>query len=172
MTRDEKITNNLPLVTFAIKKLGLTYMFDDVFDVGVIGLIKAVDSFNEDRKIKFSTYGYFCIRNEILMSIRKNKIQVLSLETPAKDNLTLMDTIKDDLDVEGDIVTKTLLEEIREKIDILSEKERICLVSYYGIFGNEKQNMMDIASKLKISQSYVSRIVQRSIKKLREVILK
>ena len=164
MTRDEIILNNRGIVGYVIKKMGLINQFDELFDLGLIGLIKAADTWDKS-KCTFMTYAYACVRNEIGMYMRKQKYQTISLETPITDNLKLEDTIKDDYNFEEEIIENDLIVRIKKEIINLNSKEQECLIRYFGLFGFKKQTMMNIAKHLNISQSYVTRIIQKAIKK-------
>lgn len=162
MTRDEMILNNQGLIGYTIKKLNLIKMYDEIYDLGLIGLIKAVDNWDK-HKGTFATYGYVCIRNEILYYMRKQKIQTISLETPITNNLNLEDLIKDDYDFEDDIIKNDLLMRIKNNLDTLKQKEKECIIRYYF----KKQTMTNISNELNISQPQVTRLIQSAIKKLK-----
>lgn len=171
------IEHNLRLVAHIIKKYyGRQNDQDDLVSVGTIGLIKAIDTFRPDRNIKLSSYASRCIENEILMYFRaaKKRAQDVSLnETIDTDKdgnpLTLMDImavddhILDDLDIK--LNTQKLGKYIREA---LTEREQLIIILRYGLNGKKPQTQKEIAKRLGISRSYVSRIETKALKQLRK----
>lgn len=171
MDREEKILNNQGLIGYTINKLGLRSLYYELVDVGQIGLIKAVDTFEETKNSSFGSYAYICIRNEVLMEMRKQRLTV-SLEEPIADNLKREDTIKDDYDFVEDILKNDLLNQIYNNLYILTNVEREALIRYYGMFGTEKQRQVDIAKALNMSQANFSRIIKRAVNKLKRKLVK
>ncbi len=171
------IEHNLRLVAHIIKKYyGRQNDQDDLVSVGTIGLIKAIDTFRPDRNIKLSSYASRCIENEILMYFRaaKKRAQDVSLnETIDTDKdgnpLTLMDImavddhILDDLDIK--LNTQKLGKYIKEA---LTEREQLIIILRYGLNGKKPQTQKEIAKRLGISRSYVSRIETKALKQLRK----
>ena len=171
------IEHNLRLVAHIIKKYyGKQNEQDDLVSVGTIGLIKAIDTFRPDRNIKLSSYASRCIENEILMYFRaaKKRAQDVSLnETIDTDKdgnpLTLMDImavddhILDNLDIK--LNTQKLGKYIREA---LTEREQLIIILRYGLNGKKPQTQKEIAKRLGISRSYVSRIETKALKQLRK----
>ena len=151
------------------------YALEDLVSVGSIGLIKAARTFKAERDVLFSTYAGRCITNEILMYLRKNRKHqnVVSLDAPAKgrdENSTA--TVADLLGVQDEGI-ESGLEKIEEKRSLLDAVTRLCpqnraLISMrYGLCGQEQLRQSDIAARLGISQSYVSRIEKQTIRHLR-----
>lgn len=178
--KNKLIEHNLRLVAHIIKKYySKGYEQDDLISVGTIGLIKGINTFNPDKNVKLATYVSRCIDNEILMYMRSAKKQSLdiSLSEPIdsdKDGnpLTLVDVIADDINIEENIETKMDIENLRKAIDCLDSREREIIEYRYGLFGKEELPQREIAKKLKISRSYVSRIEKRALEKLYEEIIK
>lgn len=151
------------------------YALEDLVSVGSIGLIKAARTFRAERDVLFSTYAGRCITNEILMYLRKNRKHqnVISLDAPVKghdeDSTT---TVADLLGVQDEGI-ESGLERIDEKKSLLDAVTRLCpqnraLISMrYGLCGQEQMRQSDVAAKLGISQSYVSRIEKQTIRSLR-----
>ncbi len=173
--RAKLIEHNLRLVAHIAKKYENTKEDkDDILSIGILGLIKAVDSFNFDSENKLATYAARCIENEILMSIRanKNKRNYVYLESPIGfdkegNQIELMDLIKDDKPEMLD----TMLEEWQVKnlyqaLNSLSERELDIINRRYGINMSKCQTQKEIAKEMKISRSYVSRIEKRALMKL------
>ena len=177
--RDKLIEHNLRLVVFLAKKYENTKIdLEDLVSIGTIGLIKGVNTFQNDKNIKLATYASRCIDNEILMHLRKNKKTKAdvsfeeSLSFDADGNELHLEDI---LGTEPDIVTKPLDMEIdkkilKEELEKLDERDREIMILRYGLNGVEELTQKDVAEKLKISQSYISRIEKKVIKRLKNVI--
>jgi RNA polymerase sporulation-specific sigma factor len=174
LARTKLIEHNLRLVMHIAKKYaGNNEKEDDLFSIGTIGLIKAVDSYSIDKKVKLATYAAKCIDNEILMHIRSNKknYQMLSLSDSIgmdKDGseLSLAEIIaSDDETLDDKLTRKNRMYKLIENLSILDEKEKEIINLRYGITGKE-YTQKEIAKKFKISRSYVSRIEKRALIKL------
>ena len=174
LARQKLIEHNLRLVLHIAKKYsGDNEKEDDLFSIGTIGLIKAVDSYSLDKKVKLATYAAKCIDNEILMHIRSNKknYQTMSLSDSIgldKDGseLSLVEVIASDEESLNDKITrKNRLRLLINNLSILDAKEKEILDLRYGITGKE-HTQKEIAKKFKISRSYVSRIEKRALIKL------
>lgn len=174
--RNKLVEHNLRLVAHIIKKYYRTGANqDDLVSIGTIGLIKAVDTFKPDKNIKLSSYASRCIENEILMYFRNNKksSQDVSLndtiDTDKDGNpLTLMDIMATDDNIADDIDTKIHIEKLSRYIEeTLSDREKEVIVYRYGLFGNDILTQRELAHRLGISRSYISRIEKRALEKLR-----
>ena len=174
--RNTLIEHNLRLVAHIVKKYynsGADQ--DDLISIGTIGLIKAVSTFNADKGIHLATYAARCIENEILMFFRNQKksAQDVFISDPIdtdKDGnaLTLIDVIADGSDLAEEIDTKIKLEKLRVILSgCLDEREKKIIEMRYGLYGGEELTQRDIAKKLGISRSYVSRIEKSALEKLR-----
>ena len=173
--RNKLIEHNLRLVAHIAKKYENTFEDkDDILSIGIIGLIKAVDSFNIKANNKLATYAAKCIENEILMHLRsnKNKRNYTWLSTPIgidKDGneIELMDVVKDPGKlVEEQMVEDETYEKLYKSINRLTARELDIISRRYGLFGKPLETQKDIAKKMKISRSYVSRIEKRALNKL------
>ncbi len=174
--RDRLIEANLRLVAYVSKKYTKEKKeIEDLISIGTIGLIKAVNSFNPDKKIRLATYAVRCIENEILMVLRAEKklVNEVSLEEPiGKDSegneISLMDVLAND----GESVFQEALSEIRQKKlyraikNCLDEREREIIILRYGLLDGNAISQREIAKKFGISRSYVSRIEKRALEKL------
>ena len=179
--KDVLIKHNLRLVAHVVKKYQGSFDTEDLISTGTIGLIKAVNSFDESKGVQLATYSARCIENEILMLLRANKKHagVLSLSDPVgadKDGneLTLMDIIADDGESVIDAVNKKLE---RKKFlalikRVLNEREYTVICLRFGLKGSAPLPQREVAAFLKISRSYISRIEKKSIEKIRKEILK
>ncbi len=174
--RDKLIEHNLRLVAHIVKKYyAAREDQDDLISVGTIGLIKAISSFNSEKKIKLATYAAKCIENEILMYFRTLKKQSLevSLSEPidsdgSGNTLSLIDVISCEDEMLEDIdYSDRLLKLKRCVISELEGRERDILIMRYGIFGHAPLTQREIASKCGISRSYVSRIEKKALQRLR-----
>ena len=175
--RNELIEHNLRLVAHIVKKYYNTGADqDDMISIGTIGIIKAVSTFNADKGIHLATYASRCIENEILMFFRNQKktAQDVFISDPIdtdKDGntLTLIDVIADKSDIADEIDTKIKVEKLRVILPVcLSERERLIIEMRYGLCGREELTQREIAKKLNISRSYVSRIEKSALEKLRK----
>lgn len=174
--RDKLIEHNLRLVAHIVKKYYATGAEqDDLISIGTIGLIKAVSTFKSDKKIRLATYAARCIENEILMFFRNQKksAQDVFISDPIdtdKDGnaLTLIDIIADKRDIVEEIETKMKLERLKVILSgCLEEREKEIINMRYGLGGSEELTQREIAKKLGISRSYVSRIEKSALEKLR-----
>ena len=175
--RNELIEHNLRLVAHIVKKYYNTGADqDDMISIGTIGLIKAVSTFKADKGIHLATYASRCIENEILMFFRNQKktAQDVFISDPIdtdKDGntLTLIDVIADKSDIADEIDTKIKVEKLRVILPVcLTERERLIIEMRYGLCGREELTQREIAKKLNISRSYVSRIEKSALEKLRK----
>ena len=173
--RNELIEHNLRLVAHIVKKYYNTGADqDDMISIGTIGLIKAVSTFNADKGIHLATYASRCIENEILMFFRNQKktAQDVFISDPIdtdKDGntLTLIDVIADKSDIADEIDTKIKVEKLRVILPVcLTERERLIIEMRYGLCGREELTQREIAKKLNISRSYVSRLEKKALTKL------
>ena len=174
--RNILVEHNLRLVAHIIKKYYQNYGGqDDLVSIGTIGLIKAINTFDLNKNIKLSSYASRCIENEILMFFRNNRksSQDVSLndtiDTDKDGNpLTLMDIMASDMDVADDVDTKLHLEVLSQYIDeVLTKREKEIIIKRYGIGGEKVQTQRELAKRLDISRSYISRIEKKALEKLR-----
>lgn len=174
--RSKLIEHNLRLVVFLAKKYENTGVdLEDLVSIGTIGLIKGINTYKLDKNIKLATYASRCIDNEILMFLRKNKKR--RSEVSFEDSLSYDSEgnelhLEDILGTESDVVTKPLEEEMNKKllyeeIDKLNERDKRIMTLRYGLYGKEELTQKDVAQLLGISQSYISRIEKKVIKRLK-----
>src|SRR5690554_1856228 len=175
-SRNILIEHNLRLVAHIVKKYSNTGKeIDDLISIGTIGLIKAISTYNAERKTRLATYAARCIENEILMTIRASKKRKgeVSLQDPIGidkegNEITLIDILGTDADMVTDQVElKLQTKKLREKMQtILKKREQIVLEMRYGLANNRIRTQREIAQLLGISRSYVSRIEKKAIMKL------
>jgi len=177
--RNKLIEHNLRLVVFLAKKYDNTNTdLEDLVSIGTIGLIKAVNTYRLDKNIKLATYASRCIDNEILMYLRKTKKK--RTEVSFEDSLSYDADgnelhLEDVLGTESDIVTKGLDDELDksmmlEEIERLAPRDKEIIELRYGLNGKKEMTQKDVATLLGISQSYISRIEKKVIKKLKSII--
>ncbi|MBQ6135506.1 MAG: RNA polymerase sporulation sigma factor SigK [Bacilli bacterium] len=177
--KDKLIEHNLRLVVFLAKKYENTGVdLEDLVSIGSIGLIKGINTFSSNKNIKLATYASRCIDNEILMYLRKNKKikqevsidQALSLDGDGNE-LHLEDVIGTEKDeVPKNIELQDDKELMIREILSLKPRDREIMILRYGLLGNEEYTQKEVADKLGISQSYISRIEKKVIKKLQLLI--
>lgn len=171
------IEHNLRLVVHIVKKYrGSSEEQEELVSIGTFGLMKAVDTFDYKKGAKFSTYASRCVENEILMHFRAQKkhLSDLSMNEPTmtdKDGnaLTLMDTLEDGTDLEEQVdlsIHTSLL--YRFLGECLEERELEILTHRYGLYGHIPLTQKEVAKKLGISRSYVSRLEKKALGKLKE----
>jgi RNA polymerase sporulation-specific sigma factor len=179
--RGTLIERNLRLVVYIARKFENTGMaVDDLVSIGTIGLIKAVNTFDPHKKIKLATYASKCIENEILMYLRRNnKLKVeISFDEPLNvdwDGNELL--LSDVLGTENDLVIRNLEDEVDKKLlymamEKLSQRERKILQLRFGLNNGREKTQKEVAELLGISQSYISRLEKRIIKRLKKEIKK
>ena len=179
--RSELIEHNLRLVVYIAQKFDNTGVgVEDLISIGTIGLIKAINTFNPEKKIKLATYASRCIENEILMYLRKNagRKGEVSFDEPLNTDwdgkeLLLSDVLGTDSDVvmrpiEADADRQMLAEAVAK----LSPRERDIITMRFGLGGGRELTQKEVADRLGISQSYISRLEKRIILRLRREILR
>ncbi|WP_096189210.1 RNA polymerase sporulation sigma factor SigE [Evansella halocellulosilytica] len=171
------IERNLRLVVYIARKFENTGInIEDLISIGTIGLIKAVNTFDPEKKIKLATYASRCIENEILMYLRRNnKIRSeVSFDEPLNidwDGNELL--LSDVLGTEEDIITRGIEDKVDRRLlvkalETLNDREKQIMELRFGLAGDEEKTQKDVADMLGISQSYISRLEKRIIKRLRK----
>ena len=174
--RKTLIERNLRLVVYIAKKFENTGInIEDLISIGTIGLIKGVNTYKMDKNTKLATYCSRCIENEILMHLRKtsNIKSEISFDEPLNvdwDGNELM--LSDILGTDGDIVVKPIEDEadrgiINEALLKLKKREQVIICMRFGLCGYSERTQKDVADLLGISQSYISRLEKRIIKRLK-----
>lgn len=175
--RNKLVEHNLRLVAHIIKKYyGTQSEQDDLVSIGTIGLIKAINTFDISKNIRLSSYASRCIENEILMHFRncKKSSQDISLnETIDTDKdgnpLTLLDIMSIDDNIIDELDLKLNSQKLSQFIsEELNERERKIIIMRYGLNGTEPMTQKNVAKRLNISRSYVSRIETKALKLLRK----
>jgi RNA polymerase sporulation-specific sigma factor len=175
------IERNLRLVVYIAKRFENTGVnLEDLISIGTIGLIKAIGTYRRDKNIKLATYASRCIENEILMYIRKTACQKaeVSLDEPINmdyDGNELL--LSDILGTDEDMILRPLEDDVdlcvlRQALQELPEREREIILMRYGLYGYKELTQKEVAQKMGISQSYISRLEKRIMLKLRKEFLK
>jgi len=171
------IERNLRLVVYIARKFENTGInIEDLISIGTIGLIKAVNTFNPEKNIKLATYASRCIENEILMYLRRNnklKSEV-SFDEPLNidwDGNELL--LSDVLGTDDDIITKGLESDVdktllKTALSKLNDREKQIMELRFGLIGEEEKTQKDVADMLGISQSYISRLEKKIIRRLKK----
>ena len=175
------IEHNLRLVVYIARRFENTGVgLEDLISIGTIGLIKAINTFLSEKKIKLATYASRCVENEILMYLRKISAQKaeVSLDEPLNtdwDGNELL--LSDVLGTDGDEVSRPLEEDADKKllmdaVEGLDERERTIIVMRFGLGGSTEYTQKEVADIMGISQSYISRLEKRIIVRLRREIIR
>lgn len=179
--RDRLIEHNLRLVVYIAKKFENTGInIEDLISIGTIGLIKAIETYNTDKKTKLATYASRCIENEILMHLRKvsgQKTEV-SFDEPLStdwDGNELL--LSDILGTEPDCVMRPVEDDVdrqllRQALETLPEREKQIICLRFGLYGGGERTQKEVADQLGISQSYISRLEKRIMKRMKKDILR
>ena len=155
--RQTLIERNLRLVVYIARRFENTGInIEDLISIGTIGLIKAINTFRADKNIKLATYASRCIENEILMFLRKNSSQ--------RTEVSFDEPLNTDWD------GKELL--LSDAVEMLSQRERAIITMRFGLWGQKELTQKEVADRLGISQSYISRLEKRIILRLRREIVK
>ena len=179
--KGQLIERNLRLVVYIARRFENTGVgIEDLISIGTIGLIKAVSTYKPAKNIKLATYASRCIENEILMYLRKtsNLKAEVSFDEPLNtdwDGNELL--LSDILGTEGDLVVKPIEDDVDRQLlssalDKLSERERLIITLRFGLGGKTERTQKEVADRLGISQSYISRLEKRIISRLKKEILK
>ena len=176
--RNKLIEHNLRLVVFLAKKYDNSlYDLEDLVSIGTIGLIKAVKTYKLDKKIKLATYASRCIDNEILMFLRKNKKRMTEVSFEDSINFDSEGNelhIEDVYGTEEDIVEKSIENKdnkilLEKEVKKLADRDKEIIEQRYGLFGKKELTQKELADKLSISQSYISRIEKKVIRRLKTI---
>lgn len=175
------IERNLRLVVYIARKFENTGIYvEDLISIGTIGLIKAINTFNPEKNIKLATYASRCIENEILMYLRKNQNRrsEISIDEPLNvdwDGNELL--LSDILGTESDIIYRGIEDEVdrmllKNAMEKLSKREKEIMVMRFGLDNQKEKTQKEVADILGISQSYISRLEKRIIKRLKKEMIR
>ena len=175
------IEHNLRLVVYIARRFENTGVnLEDLISIGTIGLIKAISTYRRDKNIKLATYASRCIENEILMHIRKTSSQKaeVSLDEPINmdyDGNELL--LSDILGTDEDMILRPMEDDVdlcvlRQALSELPQREREIVLMRYGLYGYKELTQKEVAQKLGISQSYISRLEKRIMLRLRKELIR
>lgn len=176
-SKEKLIVHNLRLVVYIAKRFeSAGANIEDLISIGTIGLIKAVNTFNPDKNIKIATYASRCIENEILMFLRKSSQlkNEISIDEPLNtdwdgNELLLCDVLGSDPDIiNRDIETELECNQLLSAVSKLNEREALIMELRFGLNGKEEHTQKEVADFLGISQSYISRLEKKIIKRLKK----
>ena len=179
--RQTLIERNLRLVVYLARRFENTGVhMEDLISIGTIGLIKAVNTFRSDRNIKLATYASRCIENEILMHLRKtsNLRAEVSFDEPLNNDWDGKELLLSDvLGTDGDVVMRPIEADVERQmlhtaVSRLDNREREIITMRFGLRGHKELTQKEVADRLGISQSYISRLEKRIIARLRSEIIK
>ena len=180
-SRNKLIEHNLRLVAHIVKKINDdTSLQDDLISIGTIGLIKGIDTYSKNKNVQLTTYCARCIQNEILMYYRTNNKYSKNISInegigfdKEGNEITILDILKTDKpDFALDLYEKENIKLLEKYFNVLNKREKEIILLRYGLNNQEEYTQKEIAKKLNISRSYVSRIEKRALTKLlREFIL-
>ncbi|MGN1358275.1 MAG: sigma-70 family RNA polymerase sigma factor [Bacilli bacterium] len=168
---EKLIIHNQKLVLSRVERLNYYRCdFDDLFQLGMIGLVKAIDNFDMSKEYEFSTFASKCIDNEMLMYLRKNSKNrdMLSIDDTPEDGYSLKETLSDEYDLEEDCIDREMVLVIRNKISELSDRERVIVSLYYGINSSRRYSQTEIAEILGGDQAAISRNLGKILNKLKK----
>lgn len=173
--RKKLAEHNIRLVLYEVKGKFKSVEYDkkDLVSIGNVGLMKAINTFDISKKVEFATYATRCIDNEILMflkKIKKNK-NVDSLDRTINhdkdgNELKVEDILSDDTDIAEEYSDNETYQIVRKIVNELPERDRDIVIMHFGFFDNKRYTQQEIAAKFKISQSYVSRLIYKIVKRL------
>jgi len=179
--RDCLIEHNLRLVAYIARRFENTGVnIEDLISIGTIGLIKAVETYQPDRNIKLATYASRCIENEILMYLRKNagRKGEVSFDEPLNTDWDGNERLLSDvLGTDGDLVMRPIEADVdrqllRQAMERLTPRERDIITLRFGLDGKRERTQKEVAGRMGISQSYISRLEKRIIARLKKEILR
>lgn len=176
--QEKLVLENQGLIGLAIKKLGMTYRYEELSDVSIVGLVKGAKNFDKTKGFKASTYLYSCIKTEIYNYLRFSNTrkrgrsyQTISLEQEVcigDRNVCVSDLIADEkVNIEEEIIKNEQLKLIEKFIKELCKKEQYILIHKFGLNNAKKMTEKEIAKNLNLSQPQINRILHKTIEKIR-----
>ena len=166
--KEEIAKENIKLVKYVINKEHLVFRYDDVFDLGLIGLMKGINTFDKTKGFKLSTYLYKCIKNEIDKQLRtetclKRNFETVSLNTIINEDETeLREMLGDENDYQDKLISDEIMIKITRRLSEISKKNEEIFYHYLGINGYKKLSQVEIARKYKLSHQRVQGIVKKT----------
>lgn len=177
-SRNKLIEHNIKLVIYIVnKRFSYTnYSKKELVSIGINGIFKAIQNFNINKRINFSTYLAKTITNEILVYMRDDKINIKNVESIYEpliidEDILLIDILSSDIDLENDYINYVIYRYIDELVVNLPDKKRNVIELYYGFNGNDKMIQEEVGNKLNISKQYVNKILIESIEILKRKLI-
>ena len=175
--KNKLIEHNIRLVIYIVKTNfnNVSQNKKDLVSVGLMGLIKAVSTFDINKNISFSSYATICIKNEIKMYLRNNSkhngftvsFDELLYSNQEGKELTILDTLPSNINVEEEYINNELLCLVKQLAENLNEQDKEIIMLYFGFYDNKEYNQKEIAEKIGLSQSYTSRKIKKILKLLK-----
>lgn len=177
MNPKEKIINDYDnYIKYIIKNMRLAHLYDELYDAGLVGFTKGLNTFDETKNIKISTYIYECIKNEIIVELVKikrynEKYNPISLDQPLllESDLELKDVIPHYEDYERNIYMDEIINVINKRLSFLNDKQQNLFKDMYGLDGHKQLSSLELKKKYKMSRQNIYRIKKNIINKLRYI---
>lgn len=168
---NEEVEKNLPLVSYILNKYFHRWD-EDMFQIGCIGLLKAVRTYDASKNVAKSTYYTKCIKNEIDCINRKNNMKKricnkISLSSNIAENIELQDILPSSYSIEEELIKKETLELLYKMVDELSSLDKTILILSFGLFNSEKKTQEEISKIIGVSQASISRRIKKILIKLK-----
>lgn len=165
------------IINFVINNMHLGYRRDDLFDIGMIGFVQGLNTFDENKGFQYITYLYDCIKNEIIRFLKherrsKRQCELISLNTLINDSAELQDFIGYEVDYLKDNYEKELLRTISDRMSFMTKKEQIVFSHLYGLNGYKEMTPKEITKKYGFSRQSIYQIKKLTLNKLRYVLCK
>lgn len=175
ISKEQIIKDYDKIVNFVIKSMHLGYRYDEIFDAGLIGFVNGLNNYDESKKIKYSTYLYECIKNEILRYInhdkrKKGEVEIVSLNTTINDDIELQDMIGYDIDYDQNYYVNQLIEIISDSMRDLTKKQYLVFSHLYGLNGFKEMTATEINNTYGFSKQNIHQIKDKVLNKLRYVL--
>lgn len=174
-SKNQIIKDYAKIVNFVIKSMHLGYRYDDIYDAGLIGFVNGINSYDESKKIKYSTYLYECIKNEILRYIdhdkrKKGDVEIVSLNTKINDDVELQDMIGYDIDYDQNYYIDELIDIISNSMKELTKNQYLVFSHLYGLNGFKEMTTAEINRVYGFSKQSIHQIKVRVLNKLKYVL--
>lgn len=168
--------DNTKLIHYVIKRIGIMYDLQECYDVGELALLKAIQTYDESKGCKFSSYATNCIQYDIFNYLayksnprRKNDFLNMSIDECLEDKGLLIEIIDSGIDLEKDIMEKEKIDLLNTIIEILEPNDSYMVKHYFGLGNNEKMTQKEIADELGLKQNYVSFRIKRALKIIKKI---
>lgn len=176
-SKEQIIQDYEKIINFVIKKMNLQYKREEIFDIGMIGFVNGINTFDENKGFKYSTYLYQCVKNEILkylklQNYKKRKAEIISYNTIINDDTELIDLLGYDTNYDQNAYINEMVNEILKRLNNLTEKQQLIFYHLYGLNGFKEMSSKEIEKKYGFSRQSVNQIKKRTLNKLRFILNK